>query len=168
MNCSIALAFYPPLCPKTRAGNPQTTVYMNLQLLNGTASWSPNCWWSLTPPSHPYQSLRMAVFFFYLHLLLPIASTFGSRIPYAARTFLSHTEACQRQSQNTALWVGKVTEKQRKSKDKTIKDINISNIVLCPFTMLLISRHYVTMSVYYVTMSKRSTMSPKIVMQSIW
>ena len=27
--------------------------------------------------------------------------------------------------------------------------------------------YYVTMSVYYATMSKRSTMSPKIVMQSI-
>ena len=31
-----------------------------------------------------------AVIFFYRHLLSPIASSFGSGMPYAARTFLSH------------------------------------------------------------------------------
>lgn len=31
-----------------------------------------------------------AVIFFYRHLLSPIASIFGSGMPYAARTFLSH------------------------------------------------------------------------------
>ena len=38
----------------TRAGNPQTMVYMNLQPPVGTAQRSPVGWWSLTPPSHPY------------------------------------------------------------------------------------------------------------------
>ncbi len=37
----------------TRADNPQTMVYMNLQLPDGTARRSPADWWSLTPPSHP-------------------------------------------------------------------------------------------------------------------
>ena len=71
----------------TRTGNPQTMVYMNLQPPVGTAQRSPVGWWSLTPPSHPYPC--GAVIFFCRHLLSPIASTFGSGAPYAARTFLS-------------------------------------------------------------------------------
>ncbi|MFC2327108.1 MAG: hypothetical protein ACFNL1_07490, partial [Prevotella histicola] len=38
----------------------------------------------------PLPSTKMAVILFCLHLLSPIASTFGSRMPYAARTFLLH------------------------------------------------------------------------------
>ena len=77
------------------AGYPQTAVYMNLQLPDGTASRSPDCWWSLTPPSHPYphkpyNKLR-AVVFFCPNLLSPIACIFTSGTPFAARTFLSHT-----------------------------------------------------------------------------
>ena len=42
----------------SRAGNPvMTVVYMNLQPPNGTACRSPDNWWSLTPPSHPYCQL---------------------------------------------------------------------------------------------------------------
>ena len=37
-----------------RTGNPQTMVYMNLQPPDDTARRSPDDWWSLTPPSHPY------------------------------------------------------------------------------------------------------------------
>ena len=72
----------------TRTGNPQTMVYMNLQPPVDTAQRSPAGWWSLTPPSHPYSS-KEAVIFFCRHLLSPIASTFGSGAPCAARTFLS-------------------------------------------------------------------------------
>ena len=39
-----------------------------------------------------------AVIFFYRHLLSPIASSFGSGMLYAARTFLSHLKRCQRQT----------------------------------------------------------------------
>lgn len=42
---------------KNRAGNPQTMVYMNLQPLDDTARRSPDAWWSLTPPSHPYHNI---------------------------------------------------------------------------------------------------------------
>ena len=68
---------------------------MSLQLPDGTAWRSPASWWSLTPPSHPYypplwESAGGAVIFFYRHLLSPIASSFGSGMLYAARTFLSH------------------------------------------------------------------------------
>ena len=77
----------------TRTGNPQTMVYMNLQPPVDTAQRSPAGWWSLTPPSHPYpfddRSQSEAVIFFCRHLLSPIASTFRSGAPYAARTFLS-------------------------------------------------------------------------------
>ena len=72
----------------TRAGNPQTMVYMNLQPPVDTAQRSPAGWWSLTPPSHPY-FFSKAVILFCRHLLSPIASTFRSGAPYAARTFLS-------------------------------------------------------------------------------
>lgn len=72
----------------SRAGNPQTMVYANLQPPNGTARRSPAGWWSLTPPSHPYHIIYMAVVFFCRLLLSPIASTFGSGAPCAARTFL--------------------------------------------------------------------------------
>ena len=68
---------------------------MSLQLPDGTAWRSPASWWSLTPPSHPYYHPHHgkaggAVIFFYRHLLSPIASSFGSGMLYAARTFLSH------------------------------------------------------------------------------
>ena len=68
---------------------------MSLQLPDGTAWRSLASWWSLTPPSHPYypplwESAGGAVIFFYRHLLSPIASSFGSGMLYAARTFLSH------------------------------------------------------------------------------
>ncbi len=45
---------------------------------------------------------KVAVILFCLTLLSPIASTLGSGAPYAARTFLSHHNQCQRQSRNTA------------------------------------------------------------------
>lgn len=38
----------------------------------------------------PLPHQNKAVILFYLYLLLPIASTFGSRASCAARTFLSH------------------------------------------------------------------------------
>jgi len=51
-----ALAFYPPSHPeRNRTDNPQSMVYANLQPPEGTAWRSPVSWWSLTPPSHPYQ-----------------------------------------------------------------------------------------------------------------
>ena len=51
----VTLAFYPPSHRSWfRAGYPQSMVYMNLQLPDGTARRSPDGWWSLTPPSHPY------------------------------------------------------------------------------------------------------------------
>ncbi len=40
----------------------------------------------------PLPRIREAVLFFYLHLLSPIASIFGSGAPYAARTFLLHIQ----------------------------------------------------------------------------
>ena len=81
-----------PSIGKCRAGNPQPMVYMNLQPPDSTARRSPGGWWSLTPPSHPCPPQGQAVVFFCYILLSPIASTFGSGAPYAARTFLSHHE----------------------------------------------------------------------------
>mgnify|MGYP007083570539 CR=1 FL=1 len=75
---------------RLRTSRPQTAVYMSLQLPDGTAWRSPASWWSLTPPSHPYHTRGVAVVFFYRHLPSPTASTFGSGVPCAARTFLSH------------------------------------------------------------------------------
>ena len=72
---------------RTRAGNPQSMVYANLQSPDETASMSPYCWWSLTPPSHPYR--KSAVIFFFQLLLSPVASILGSGVPFTARTFLS-------------------------------------------------------------------------------
>ena len=109
-------AFYPPSVFKWHeshlkgwTGNPQPTVYMNLQHPAGTARRSPAAWWSLTPPSHPYlPSLRCyqrkrqgAVVLFFLNQLSPAASTFRSGLPCAARTFLSHPPegGCQRQAE---------------------------------------------------------------------
>ncbi len=46
---------------------------------------------------------KPAVVLFCLSLLSPIASIFGSGVPCAARTFLSHILMCQRQSRDTAL-----------------------------------------------------------------
>ena len=48
----------------------------------------------------PLPPRRMAVILFYRYLLSPIASTFGSRAPYAARTFLSPPKEGQRQSRD--------------------------------------------------------------------
>ena len=50
-----AKAFYPP----TRASNPQTSVYANLQLPRRTARTSLHDRWALTPPSHPYPYGRL-------------------------------------------------------------------------------------------------------------
>lgn len=47
----VGIAFY----PLPRTGYPRTAVYANLQLSRCTATVSPSCWWSLTPPSHPYR-----------------------------------------------------------------------------------------------------------------
>ena len=44
------------------AGNPQSMVYTNLQPPDGTARRSPDGWWSLTPPSHPYPIKRGGYF----------------------------------------------------------------------------------------------------------
>ena len=46
----------------TRADNPRSMVYMNLQPPVGTARRSPAGWWSLTPPSHPYSLKRSGCF----------------------------------------------------------------------------------------------------------
>jgi hypothetical protein len=43
----------------------------------------------------------VAVIFFYRHLPSPTASTFGSGVPCAARTFLSCAYAQQRQNRDT-------------------------------------------------------------------
>ena len=59
------LSILPSVVMDYRAGNPQTTVYANLQLPDGTAHGSPHGWWALAPPSHPYRYLS-AVIFFYL------------------------------------------------------------------------------------------------------
>ena len=82
----------------SRTGRPQTMVYANLQPPAGTARRSPVVWWSLTPPSHPYPSWRQAVVFFCLHPPSPMASIFGSGVPFAARTFLFHSK-WQRQTE---------------------------------------------------------------------
>ena len=58
--CSVTLeprAFHPP----AQAGSPLTPVYLNLQLPRHTAPVSPQAWWALAPPSHPY--LAAVVFF---------------------------------------------------------------------------------------------------------
>ena len=44
----------------------------------------------LLSPPHSKSKIVKAVIFFCRHLLSPIASIFGSGMPYAARTFLSH------------------------------------------------------------------------------
>jgi len=67
---SVALqprAFYPP----AQASSPLTPVYMNLQLPRRTALVSPQAWWALAPPSHPYLA---AVVFFCVYQPLPTAS----------------------------------------------------------------------------------------------
>ena len=43
-----------PSTGMSRASNPRTVVYVNLQPLAGTALLSPTTWWSLTPPSHHF------------------------------------------------------------------------------------------------------------------
>ena len=102
----------------TRAGNPQTMVYMNLQPPVDTAQRSPAGWWSLTPPSHPYPMPRHeAVILFCRHLLSPIASTFRSGAPYAARTFLSRDlSEAPATNRCSAFSACKVTNKFHKSR----------------------------------------------------
>ncbi len=78
----------PPSAGVSRAGNPQTAVYMNLQPPADTARRSPGGWWSLTHAFSPLPALRLAVVFFCRSLLSPIASIFRSGAPCAARTFL--------------------------------------------------------------------------------
>ena len=89
-------------------------VYMNLQLPADTARRSPVCWWSLTPPSHPYPTNNEAVILFCHRLLSPIASIFGSGMPYAARTFLS-CRTTPATSRNTD--AAKVVQTERKTKE---------------------------------------------------
>ncbi|MFC2658717.1 MAG: hypothetical protein ACFN1F_08015, partial [Segatella sp.] len=73
--------------------------------------------WSLTPPSHPYHPGGTAVIFFCLHLLSPIASIFGSRMPFAARTFLSHPLQTPATEPGHCLIVGtKIMENMEKAK----------------------------------------------------
>ncbi len=87
---------------------------MNLQLPADTARRSPVCWWSLTPPSHPYPTNNEAVILFCRRLLSPIASIFGSGMPYAARTFLS-CRTTPATSRNTD--AAKVVQTERKTKE---------------------------------------------------
>lgn len=73
-----------------RAGNPQTTVYMNLQPPGDTAHRSPGAWWSLTHTFSPLPHALWtgAVVFFCPSVLSPTPSTLRSGAPCAARTFL--------------------------------------------------------------------------------
>ena len=50
--CRTAVSFY----PLARTGRPQMPVYMNFQRPMRTARLSPDAWWALTPPSHPYHT----------------------------------------------------------------------------------------------------------------
>ena len=56
------LSILPSVVMDYRAGNPQTTVYANLQLPDGTAHGSPHGWWALAPPSHPYHERAWRLF----------------------------------------------------------------------------------------------------------
>ena len=62
-------------------------VYMNLQLPRCTADMSPCRWWALTSPSHHFCP-KAVVIFFCITQPSRTASTLGSGMPYAARTFL--------------------------------------------------------------------------------
>ena len=113
-----------------RAGNPQTAVYMNLQLPDGTAGRSPDRWWSLTPPSHPYRHRGAAVVFFCLNLLSPIACIFTSGTPFAARTFLSQNmKICQRQ---TRAVLSKCKDNKKSPNNKTFRHFFLFFNVKCP------------------------------------
>lgn len=89
----------PSIAAYTSGGQPSGDGLHELAASSDTARRSPAGWWSLTPPSHPYQTCPRAtvcgqkqfpaVILFCLTLLSPIASIFGSGVPYAARTFLS-------------------------------------------------------------------------------
>ena len=82
-------AFYPPLClrlgglPSNNGLHELAAPERHSQTITRLLVVSYTTFSSL-----PYEC--MAVIFFCLHLLSPIASIFGSRMPYAARTFLSH------------------------------------------------------------------------------
>ena len=139
----MAPAFYPPSF--TRAGNPQTTVYMNLQPPVGTARRSPVGWWSLTPPSHPYPArhsrIYRAVVLFCRHLLSPIASTFRSGAPYAARTFLPHL-AMPATSRSSAFSVQRyyfffIRPNIRERRYNLIKNMQLNRLTFLNFVYLL-------------------------------
>ena len=79
-----AKAFYPP----TRASNPQTSVYANLQLPRRTARTSLHDRWALTPPSHPYPVCSQGGYFLLHYSTFADSFPLGSRTLYVARTFL--------------------------------------------------------------------------------
>ena len=82
-------AFYPPLC--LRLGGLPSNNGLHELAAPERHSHAVACVLVVSYTTFsPLPSTKMAVIFFCLHLLSPIASTFGSRMPYAARTFLSH------------------------------------------------------------------------------
>ncbi len=77
-----AKAFYPPAW----TSNPQTPVYMNLQLPRRTARTSLDGRWALTPPSHPYP--LQGGYFLLRYSAFADSFLLGSEMLCAARTFL--------------------------------------------------------------------------------
>ena len=63
----------------------------------------------------PLRNKFRAVIFFYRHLLSPIASSFGSGMPYAARTFLSHLKDASDRPEHCFRYA-KVRKKKKKGK----------------------------------------------------
>jgi hypothetical protein len=99
--CRRALATY----PQARTGRPRTPA----QRHRGGASWScsgwglpshpghPGCWWSLTPPFHPYPTLACGAVCSLWHFPadhpgLPLATT----LPCGVRTFLGDSSESSR------------------------------------------------------------------------
>ena len=83
----MAQAFYPP--PYYSGGQPSDD---GIHELAASSRHSPTItrWLVVSYTTFsPLPLRRKAVLFFCRHLLSPIASTFGSGAPYAARTFLS-------------------------------------------------------------------------------
>ncbi len=72
-----------------------TSVYMTLQLPRRTALVSPQAWWALTPPSHPYPDILAERGGCFLLRYSTLADSFllGSGMLCVARTFLVRTEA---------------------------------------------------------------------------
>ena len=95
-----ALAFYPP--PSHRSdGTPSND---GIHELAAPRWYSPMIAHRLVVSYATFSPLPhegVAVVFFYRHLPSPTASTFGSGVPYAARTFLFHTNVWQRQNRDT-------------------------------------------------------------------